>query len=66
MIKFNINPRNRQIESLNFHSGFVEIRNVKVKFLQLRDYNDEMNIGYILENHRKYKENKIALVSLAP
>lgn len=59
MIEFNLEPNTRTIESINFEYGNVHINGIAIKYLQIRDFRDEKNIGGILEKFRKNKETEI-------
>lgn len=47
------------IESINFKYEGVHINDIGVKYIQIKDYLDDMNIGGILEKFRKFKESRI-------
>jgi len=59
MIEFNLEPNKLTIESINFEYENVHINGIAVKYLQIRDFRDEKNIGGILEKFRKNKETEI-------
>jgi hypothetical protein len=59
MIEFNIEPNTLVIETIDFIYEGVHIKGITVRFLQVRDYADDNNIGKILEKFRKFKETRI-------
>jgi len=59
MIKFNLELNTQTIETINFEYENVHINEITVKYLHIRDFQDEKNVGGILEKFRKNKETEI-------
>lgn len=59
MIEFVLNTNNNTIDKINFTYDKIHINGIKVKYIQIKDYHDEMNIGSILEKFRKFNETNI-------
>ena len=59
MIELNLEPNTNVMKTVNFRYEGININGIEVRFLQIRDYSDDNNIGKILEKFRKLKETRI-------